>query len=489
LKIHTLESLQTAVARTRTRRDTLPVSFVHCHGVFDVLHAGHLKYFEAAKKYGHSLIVTLTSDRYINKGPGRPYFDENTRAMMVAALEIVDFVAISDFPTGVQAIEILKPEFYVKGPDYKDPSKDVTGEIVNERLAVEKHGGKLVFTDEPVFSSSTLINRFFHNWSDEQRAQIERIKSFGGFEAVKRAIDELGKMRVFIVGEPIIDIYRFCSPEGISSKSPSISARFLYEEKYEGGSTAILNHLTGFCDFVIRFTGNTRNENIDKVPKKIRYISQDKSQRIFEVTEIDESIWSKEELANELPGLAEKYDAVIAADFGHGLFEGPMLDAMALVKPFVGLNVQTNSSNYGFNLIHKHKRFNYLCVDTREARLAAHDRFSVPIEVAEKIARLLGPGDLMGLTLGENGSVLLKKDSKYYNEQYRSPAFTDRVVDATGAGDAYFAITTVLLASGCKPELVPFIGNVFAGLKTKIIGNKESVSKAQLLKACEAILK
>src|SRR5581483_11054821 len=105
---------------------------VHCHGVFDVLHAGHLAYFESAKKFGDLLVVTITSDEFVNKGPGRPYFNSSVRANMIAALEIVDYVAVSKFPIAVPMIEAIKPHFYVKGPDYKVKANDMTGAIYEE---------------------------------------------------------------------------------------------------------------------------------------------------------------------------------------------------------------------------------------------------------------------------------------------------------------------------------------------------------------------
>ncbi len=458
---------------------------VLCHGVFDVLHTGHLAYFQAAKKFGDYLVVSVTTDRHVNKGPGRPYFSSIQRAEMLRALGLVDKVVISDHPTAVAVIEEIKPDFYVKGPDYKDLTKDVTGEIYNEKTAVEKHGGQLVFTDEPTHSSSTLINRFFHNWTDTQRDAIERVRQAGGIEAIEKAVAEIAKLKVLVVGEPISDVYRFCMPEGISSKSPSISARFQYEEKYAGGADAIFNHLDNFAcqELGIMWPLNREMTGIN-IPEKIRYISSDKQQRIFEVTNIDEKDWNHDFNANMLLQVARKADVVIAADFGHGLFEGPMLEAMSQIKCFMGLNVQTNSSNFGFNVHTKHTHFNYLCIDTREARLASHDRYSSPSDVARDIRKKLKSDVSLGVTFGSNGSALF-----YGYDVYKCPAFSKVVIDATGAGDAYFAITTVLLASACDPALIPFIGNVFAGLKTKIIGNKSSVSKASLLKACTGILK
>jgi len=453
------------------------VKKVLCHGVFDILHAGHLAYFEAAKKYGDHLIVSITSDRFVNKGPGRPYFTAQRRADMVRALNVVDDVRIIDAATAIPAIEEFRPDFYVKGPDYRDLTKDVTGEIYNEKKAVESYGGKLVFTDEDSYSSSTIINRFFQGWTDQQKTTIDQIRSLGGFNVIEKTIEAITRLKVLVIGEPILDVYRFVNPEGISSKSPSISARFQYEETYHGGSMAIKSHLDSFANDVWLQAPQ------GMMPKKIRYISG--SQRIFEVTEIEDNFWEKhnpEYFCDKIIDLSQMADVVILADFGHGLFSDHVISELLNIpsSTFVGLNVQTNSSNYGFNIYDKHMRWNYLCLDTRELRLAEHDRFAAPLEIARKIHNL---GERIGVTVGPNGAYLVGEG------EYFSPAFADNIVDATGAGDAYFAITTVLLASGCNPALVPFIGNVFAGLKTQIIGNKRGVTKASLLKACQGILK
>ncbi|MFC1501483.1 adenylyltransferase/cytidyltransferase family protein, partial [Elusimicrobiota bacterium] len=100
---------------------------VLCHGVFDLIHLGHIRHFDLAKKEGDSLIVTLTCDKHVKRGPGRPIFNEHQRAEALAALSIIDYVSIIDSPVANEAIKILKPNFYVKGSDYKDKSKDVTG--------------------------------------------------------------------------------------------------------------------------------------------------------------------------------------------------------------------------------------------------------------------------------------------------------------------------------------------------------------------------
>jgi rfaE bifunctional protein nucleotidyltransferase chain/domain len=458
-------------------------AIIHCHGVFDILHAGHLAYLESAAKVspGARLVVTITADRFVNKGPGKPVFPAEIRAKMLDALKIVDYVAISEYPTATAAINELKPDYYVKGPDYRDKTKDVTGEIHNEEAAVKAHGGEIIFTEDETYSSSTLANRFFVNWSDEQSRIIDRVKDLGGMNAISTILDKLGFLKVLTVGEPILDTYRFCNPENLSSKYPCVSARFAFQERYHGGAWAIERHVRDF----VKSSEIVYPHQEHQIPEKIRYISVDKSQRMFEVTDINDNLWETEnprEFIGKVLDKSKASDMTIVADFGHGLFEGPVVECLDRIDGFVALNVQTNSSNYGFNPYTKHERFDYLSIDTREARVAFHDRHSSPLSMAKRVH--VGSEKPVSLTCGSNGAYYIRRDNYYF-----SPAFADNVVDATGAGDAYFAMTAMLVKVDCNPELIPFLGNVFAGLKTKIIGNKQSVTKAQFIKALQGILK
>jgi cytidyltransferase-like protein len=498
-----LGKLRTACAGSR---------IVHCHGVFDVLHSGHLAYFESAKQFGDVLVVTVTADKHVNKGPGHPFFTAAVRANMIAALQIADFVSISDYPNAVPAIVELKPDFYVKGPDYADKSKDATGGILLEEQAVKRAGGRLVFTSDTAYSSTELLNRFFKLRSDRQLATIEQVNKAGGMKMIEEVLERLSHETVLVVGEPIIDTYVFCNPESISSKSPSISAKYVSRENYAGGSLAIANHLADFAKKVILLTAHggedfflallaekldPRIDFVDRTlpgvptPQKTRFIEQHRLQRIFELTNLRVDQWIKHPKEAEgfralLAAQEKRAQMAIVADFGHGLFEGPVLSALPELNCFLGLNVQTNSSNYAFNPYTKHKRFSFLSIDTKEARLACHDQFTPPLELARNIQRSIGSFAGLAMTRGPDGSFFIPKGSSL---EYDTPAFDDSVVDPIGAGDAFFAMTAVLTKVGCPDVIIPFLGNVFAGLKTRILGNKTSVTRAALLKAAASILR
>lgn len=128
-----------------------------CNGGYDLLHPGHIKHFESAKKLCDVLFASITSDRFVTerKGTGRPIFTEELRAYSVAALEFVDYVVISDFRLATDLICSLKPSFYIKGPDFIHKT---TPGITAEKKAIKDVGGELRCTKDPTLSTTKIID-------------------------------------------------------------------------------------------------------------------------------------------------------------------------------------------------------------------------------------------------------------------------------------------------------------------------------------------
>ena len=156
MKIITLEELSSIIEKLKFKGKKV----VLCHGCFDLMHPGHIKYFQAAKRMGDVLTVTITPDRYIDKGPGRPVFNENLRAESIAALECVDYVAINKWPTAEETLRLLRPNIYVKGQEFQN-LEDKTGKIQKEYKVIQEIGAELRFTNEIVFSSTKLLNQYY----------------------------------------------------------------------------------------------------------------------------------------------------------------------------------------------------------------------------------------------------------------------------------------------------------------------------------------
>ena len=156
MKILEIRELADRVDRRRSEGETI----VHCHGCFDLMHPGHIKYLQAAKMMGDVLVVTISPDRFVDKGPGRPVFNEDLRAESIAALECVDYVAINKWPTAEETLRLMRPDIYVKGQEFEN-MEDKTGKIQKEVEVIKEIGAELRFTHEIVFSSTELINQYF----------------------------------------------------------------------------------------------------------------------------------------------------------------------------------------------------------------------------------------------------------------------------------------------------------------------------------------
>lgn len=156
MEIKGLEELSGIVQKLKSEGKRI----VLCHGCFDLMHPGHIKYFQAARKMGDILVVTVTPDIYVDKGPERPIFNQNLRAECIAALECVDYVAVNKWPTAEETLKLLKPDIYVKGQEFENLD-DKTGKIQKEYEVLREIGAEMRFTHEVVFSSTQLLNKYF----------------------------------------------------------------------------------------------------------------------------------------------------------------------------------------------------------------------------------------------------------------------------------------------------------------------------------------
>lgn len=197
-KILNSEELRDVI--TEFRKSNRDNKIALCHGVFDLVHPGHLEHLKQAKKLGNILVVSITADTFVNKGPNRPYFKQDIRASFLAALEIVNYVFVVNSASALDAINVVKPDFYVKGPDYRNLNDDITGKIEVEKTAVESLGGEMVFTDGFTSSSTRLINSALAPKDDEVGIWVRKFKKEYSTAEVHSWIDKLANVEVAILG-------------------------------------------------------------------------------------------------------------------------------------------------------------------------------------------------------------------------------------------------------------------------------------------------
>ena len=265
--------------------------------------------------------------------------------------------------------------------------------------------------------------------------------------------------KVLFIGDAIIDEYVYVTPLGKSPKENLIPVRYDDHEEFEGGTDAASKHAMSFVKEVVVFRPGTTT-------RKRRFVEKTYLRKLFEVH-------STEGMKKVADPKYQDYDIVVVTDFGHGAITSEMIRKMTMEAKFLAVCAQTNSANVGFNLITKYPRADYICIDEPEARLAAADRDSPIEKVILKLA--VGRCERFVVTHGSEGAVGWDGD-----DFYKSPAFTDRVVDTMGAGDAFFAVTALLAKSCPMPELLR-IGNASGALKTQIVGHRSPVTKEALL--------
>ena len=512
-KIKTLEEFIVELRKLRN----FGKKIVHCHGVFDLVHIGHIRHFSIARELGDVLVVTITPDQYVNKGPGRPVFTEALRAEFIAALEPVDYVIINQWPTAVEIIKAIKPDIYVKGQDYADSEKDETGGICREREEVESAGGKIHFTGDITFSSSSLLNEYFDIYPREAQEFLAGFRKKYSAEKVVEMLKSLKSMKVLIIGETILDKYVFMAP--MMSKPPKgnhIAARTIGEETHAGGILACANHLANFCGSVDLITAVGRDGNDefvrahlksninlrlfhhDTAPTivKRRFIETSYKSKLFEEYILDDrpSPELNEKILGYLYNISRDlvYDLILVLDYGHGLITPKQIDFLCNQRlDFLAVNAQTNTANMGFNLITKYPRANYFCLDDRELRLAFHDNYSQSEKIIKHLAERTSCCKVympraVAVTLGHFGAMTF--DAKK-NELYQAPILSQKIVDTTGAGDAFFALTAPCVAKGFPMDLVAFVGNAAGALAVGYLGNQISIEATPFFKFITALLK
>lgn len=503
MKVHNLEGLATVTEKLR--RDGLRI--VHCHGVFDLLHLGHIRHFQQARQLGDILIVTLTPDRFVNKGLNRPAFPETVRAEVVAALNCVDFVAINQWPTAVEAIHLLKPHVFAKGSEFRN-LQDTIGHVSKEAEAVQAVGGEVAFTEDITFSSSALINQFLAQVPDAVKEFLTEFARRYSAEQVLRPLQGAVDKRVLIVGEAIIDEYVYCEAIGKAGKEPVLVSRYLSSDRFGGGAIACANHIAGFCERVdvLTFLGengdqeefvrNCLKPNVSPLFQykrgsptiiKKRFVERYLSQKMFEVYQINDDhldMDQDQELCKTLAAILPDYDIVIVADYGHGMMSPQAIQVLCDKAPFLAVNTQSNAGNHGFNTISRYPRADYISLAHREFALETRDRRLSPEEMVLCVASKLNCPRVM-MTQGKHGSLVYTPD-----ERFRTvPAFTTTVVDRIGAGDAVLCVSALCAAQNTPSEVLGFIGNVVGAEAVNILGNQRFIERIPLYRHIECLLK
>jgi len=491
MKIKTLDELM----RLFSDREQGGEKIVLCHGVFDVLHVGHIKHFRVAKAHGDVLIVSVTSDKYVDKGEGRPIFDQNLRAETISALELVDCVYINDFPTASELIRKVKPNFYVKGIEYKNSN---SRNFLEEEEVALFGGCKIVYTADETYSSTNIVNK--NRLPSGTFDFIQKFKKKYAVAKVQNYFDEIKNLKVLVIGEVIIDSFCFGEHLGKMRRESLMEFGINGTINQVGGSGAIANHIANFAKEVTLFTMvgdyNSKkdfierelNKNIERIffvkkksptPSKTRYIEKHVNHRnVFKTSEMNDNQIGYETssmMMSKLIKILPEFDMVVVSDFGHGMIDKRLINYLSAFNIFLAVSTQLNTENQGFNTIDKYPRVDYGCINESELRILMKDKYaSVPLLINR--LRKQNYIDTLSVTRGFRGGIVESRREGLFE----NPPFSVDALDTIGAGDAFFAITSLLAKKNMPIDMLLFVGNAMGALQIKQLGNDNSIKRKDL---------
>ncbi len=473
---------------------------IHCHGVFDLVHPGHLRHFDYCKSKCDILIVSLTPDRFIQKGLYRPLIPENLRAQNLAALEIVDYVIIDTERYPYKLIKNIKPTYFAKGLEYSNLKNPLT---IEEKKTVERYGGKMLFSPgDTIFSSTKLINEL------NPSVTYEKLKLYINstditLDSLEKTISSLKNLKIHVIGDLIIDTFSNCNVIGGLHKSPTLSVAVNNSQNYVGGAGIVAKNFRSISDKVTLTTligndtlGKFALRNLKKYKINVNHIHENnrpttnknsffaKNYKLLKVDTV-----SNENINEKTQNIIKNYikkikaDIVVFSDFRHGIFNKNSISIFTKNINSKSFKVADSQVASRWGNILDFKNFDLILPTEKEARFSLREQ-DLPIRpLADELLKQSKSKNII-LKLGERGLIALNKGRKDY---ISLDPLVNKLVDSNGSGDALLAFSSAILFKTKSLISSSIIGIIAASCKCEHEGNKpvtinEILSKIQSIK-------
>jgi len=491
-KIKTSQELGIIFPHKSLRNKTVAI----CHGCYDLIHPGHIRYFDFAKRHADILVVSITADKHVNKGDNRPYIPEGLRMEQAAALQVVDYVCLSPTESASKILHDIKPDFYVKGIEYENSTGRALERLIEEREITEQYGGKLIYADDAVVMSSTKI--LSDGAQEVEHEKIRYLLKENGItlEYTLNEIEKFKDKKILVVGETIIDRYHKCEHVGCSSKDPIITINHKESKVYYGGAFVVANHFKRFCKHVKFITcaspehsskiiseyedGQIDIINIEKTIIKDRFLGG--KQKLLKVDYLENkelSPESREDLLFEFSDCCDDYDIIVFSDFGHGFLTSEVISELTSFakEKFIVADCQDRMHDYGFaNNIKKYHNIDLICPNEKEARISFGDSSSGITSLSRKILEETQDKFII-LKMGENGLMSMERqenreDYQIYKNYITMNAIEKNPIDTVGCGDSVLCTAALSLATTNNICLTTILANLAGGIMSTKLGNE-----------------
>jgi rfaE bifunctional protein kinase chain/domain len=478
-KIKSAEELRDIIgARPREKR------VIMCHGVFDVVHPGHIRHLLYAKSKADVLVASITADIHITKGTHRPHVPQDLRAVNLAAFEVVDYVVIDRNAKPLDNIRLIEPDYFAKGFEYT--ASGMPPKTAEEAEVVQSYGGELIFTPgDIVYSSSSLIN-LAPPAIKLEKLQIIMERNGISFDKLRRTLDAMTGHRVHVVGDTIVDSYTHCAMIGGQTKTPTMSVLFERKVDYVGGAAIVAKHLaaaggkvtfsTVLGDDALRqfVVDDLAAAHIDvravmdhsrpTVNKNAIVVG---GYRLLKVDTLDNRSIS-DQILEDIAGTVQQVptDAVVFADFRHGIFNRRTIPELVQAVPEGCFRVADSQVASRWGNILDFKGFDLIAPNEREARFALADQDTGVRPLAGRL-HTEAECRVLVLKLGDRGILTCRPDDYVYVID----SFAARVMDAVGAGDALLAYATLSMVTDGSDVVASILGSFAAAQECEVEGN------------------
>lgn len=498
-KVKTREELRELIG-ARPRDNTV----IMCHGVFDVVHPGHMRHLIFAKSKADILIASLTADRHIDKGIYRPHVPQEIRAATLAAFEVVDYVLIDRNAKPLENIAFLEPDYFAKGFEYV--AGGLSPKTAEESDIVEAYGGEIIFTPgDVVYSSSHLIELAPPGLQMQKLLSVMERENVT-FDGLRDTVRAMAGKRVHVVGDTIVDSQTQCAMIGGQTKTPTMSVLYQDRTDFIGGAGVVAKHLRAAGAHVVFSTVLGDDALKDFVLEGLRAFDVDvrpvidrtrpttnknaivvDGYRLLKVDTLDNSSISDHILETLVEGVAAvEADAVVFSDFRHGLFNRRTIAALVEAIPAGMFRVADSQVASRWGNITEFMGFDLITPNEREARFALADQDSGIRPLASRLYDKAGCKTLI-LKLGERGVLTCHSaDHTSLDSFFIVDSFVDRLVDAVGAGDALLAYATLATLVNGSATQATILGSIAAGCECERDGNIP-VTTSDILAKIDAI--
>jgi rfaE bifunctional protein kinase chain/domain len=462
---------------------------IMCHGVFDIVHPGHIRHLSYAKSKAEILVASITSDKFVKKGRYRPHVPEDLRALNLAAFEMVDFVIIDNNEKPLENIIKVKPDYFAKGYEY---NKDLnyTKSTQEEEEVLKSYGGEILFTPgDIVYSSSNILKNQTPDLSIEKLIISMKNENIT-FNDLRSSLDKIEGEKVHILGDTIIDTYTKTNMIGGQTKTPTISVLFNSKENFVGGAGVVAKHLQE-AGANVTFTTVVGNddlakyayENLKESNIKVNWITDETrpttnknviiadSYRLLKIDTLDNrtiqpSILKqiKEKIENDTKNI------LILSDFRHGIFNKNTIPEITKSITEYIFKVADSQVASRWGNITEFQGFDLITPNEREARFALADQDSTVGLLSEEIRQKSNAKSAF-LKLGNKGMIATTRNGLDKNKYFILDSFTQNAIDPVGSGDALLAYGTLVLKVTKCILTASIIGSLAAACACELDGN------------------